>query len=171
MQDEIDNLQQQLRKIQRMKTTSHKQSQHNNDISRLKNDILIMNKNKEELEEQIKSYVSALNERNEIIKQLKSENERKLQKILREARRENSRSVSEMQALKKSLQEKEVEINKLEDYASKLNEEKYQLETDTLNASEVFENFGQILKLLTKILKITNLQKLNLTKVPIHENF
>lgn len=142
MQEQIDGLQHQQNRLQRNRGQSKRRQNCDNDnenIVRMKNEIVVLQKSKEDLEGQVQSYATAINQKNDMIKKLKDGHERELQKILREARRENSRSVSEMQSLRKSLQDKEVEMSKLENYATKLSEEKDRLEKESAILTRSFQ--------------------------------
>nr|XP_047141846.1 peripheral-type benzodiazepine receptor-associated protein 1 [Hydra vulgaris] len=61
--------------------------------------------NNEKCNELIKKNITLINKKDEIINKMKLDHERELNKILREARREHSKSISELQQIKKSLNE------------------------------------------------------------------
>ncbi|XP_057295874.1 uncharacterized protein LOC130624310 isoform X2 [Hydractinia symbiolongicarpus] len=110
----------------------YEQSSRNKSFSdeqerKLKKEIAELKKIKNEADENLREQILIVAEKNELIKKLKSGHDRELQRVLREARRENSRSISELQTLKRSLSERTSEISKLEVYASKVAEEKEEL--------------------------------------------
>lgn len=113
---------------------------HNEDaeLSRLKRELKKLHSEKESLEEKFSDAISSSNNKNEIIKKLKVDHERELQKILRQARRENSQSVSEMQILRKSLHEKETEISRLDSWVQKITEEKENIDEQSATQTNPF---------------------------------
>lgn len=138
MQEQIDSLQHHQNRLQRNQGSSRRKLYHENgnENIKLKNEIVVLQQCKDDLEDKVKSYTTAINQKNEIIRRIKDGHERELQKLLREARRVNSRSVSEMQSLRKSLQDKEAEMSRLEVYAAKINEEKEHLEKESLSLTK-----------------------------------
>ena len=129
MQEETERLNRQMHYSARRQRFGGSTHLHDDpELSRLKRELRKLHAEKENLEEKFSEVVSSANNKNEIIKKLKVDHERELQKILRQARRENSQSISELQTLKKSLQEKDTEISRLDSCVLKVTEEKDHLE-------------------------------------------
>lgn len=99
-----------------------------NEIGRLKIELTKLSKENENLEDRYSGLLLGMNQKNEMMKKIKVDHERELQKILRQARRENSQSVSELQTLRKSLQDKDAEISRLDSCVLKVTEEKEHFE-------------------------------------------
>ncbi|XP_066929546.1 serine-rich adhesin for platelets-like [Clytia hemisphaerica] len=99
-----------------------------NEIGRLKIELTKLSKENENLEDRYSGLLLGMNQKNEMMKKMKVDHERELQKILRQARRENSQSVSELQTLRKSLQDKDAEISRLDSCVLKVTEEKEHFE-------------------------------------------
>ncbi|XP_065663594.1 reticulocyte-binding protein homolog 1 isoform X2 [Hydra vulgaris] len=71
----------------------------------LEMEIESLKTNNEKCNELIKKNITLINKKDEIINKMKLDHERELNKVLREARREHSKSISELQQIKKSLNE------------------------------------------------------------------
>lgn len=134
MQEETDRLNRQIHlssaRRQRLGNTN---TNDDVELSRLKRELKKLNSEKENLEQKYSEAILYTDVKNETIKKLKVDHERELQKILRQARRENSNSVSELQTLKKSLQEKDTEISRLDSWVSKISEEKQILKEKSIS--------------------------------------
>ena len=131
MQEETKRLHRQLQQASgtrgRFNNVQHHDN-YNEQVSRLKKDLSKLQNEKDSINEKYSGLLSLFNQKDGMIKQLKADHEKALQKMLREARRENSRSISELQTLRKSLHEKDAEISKLDCFVTKMSEEKEHLE-------------------------------------------
>ena len=132
MQEETERMNRQIHHSARRQRFGGNNNVQNDDaeLSRLKRELRRLHSEKESLEEKFSDAIASSNNKNEIIKKLKVDHERELQKILRQARRENSQSISEIQILRKSLHEKDTEISRLDSCVQKIAEEKGNFEEE-----------------------------------------
>ena len=139
MQEETERLNRQLQYVtsssSRRSRFGNASNHDDNEIGRLKIELTKVNKENSNLEDRYAGLLLGMNQKNEMIKKMKVDHERELQKILRQARRENSQSVSELQTLRKSLQEKDAEISRLDSCVLKITEEKEQFDKNVLLSS------------------------------------
>ena len=94
---------------------------------KLKLELADLQNHKDSLERKCKEFSQMLTEKNNFIEEMKGKHNREIQRILREARRESSRSISDLNKIKKDLDQKNSEIIKLEYFVKKVSEEKEQL--------------------------------------------
>lgn len=94
---------------------------------KLKLELSNLKNHKEVLESKCIEFSQMLTEKSNFIEEMKSKHNREIQRISREARRENSRSISDLSKIKKDLDQKSSEMIKLEQFVKKVSEEKEQL--------------------------------------------
>ena len=94
---------------------------------KLKLELADLQNHRESLESKCKEFSQMLAEKNNFIEEMKGKHNREIQRVLREARRENSRSISDLNKIKKDLDQKNGEMIKLEHSVKKVSEEKEQL--------------------------------------------
>lgn len=94
---------------------------------KLKLELSNLKNHKEVLESKCIEFSQMLTEKSNFIEEMKSKHNREIQRISREARRENSRSVSDLNKIKKDLDQKNSEMIKLEQFVKKVSDEKQQL--------------------------------------------
>ena len=92
---EIYNLNEKIRKLQ--------EEPKHSIVKDLKKDIEELKNSNEKCNELLKMYVVSVNKKDEIINKMKMDHEREINYILREARREQSKSTSELNQIKKTL--------------------------------------------------------------------
>lgn len=170
MQEESKRLHRQLQKTSGARGRfNNTQVQHHDNyeqtMSRLKRDVSKLQNEKDNIDEKYSRLLSVFNQKDDMIKQLKVDHERALQKMLREARRENSRSVSELQTMRKSLHERDAEISKLDSFVSKISQEKEHLEDKIrLDKSTLSERSSFSMEQVCYLFCLLNIQSVPLFK-------
>ena len=125
---------------------------------KLKQELIEVKKLKQQFEDLYKQKLAADSEKNDIIKKLKEDHEKEIQRLLRDTRRETTRNIQELKSAQKALQEKEQLAAKKEFQARILEEEKEHL-SDKLR-SEARKSLDQMdnqapvsMKLMTSLVE------------------
>ena len=125
---------------------------------KLKQELIEVKKLKQQFEDLYKQKLATDSEKNDIIKKLKEDHEKEIQRLLRDTRRETTRNIQELKSAQKALQEKEQLAAKKEFQARILEEEKEHL-SDKLR-SEARKSLDQMdnqapvsMKLMTSLVE------------------